>query len=378
MSKAWGGGIGAWAADAELAEAEEAAAAAAMGATATESFPSLKEAVATKPKKKKMSLAEFNAGGGGGMGSARFDSSTRLTPEEMQRLPTGPKERSAEEYGRMGGGFRSYGPRRDDYDGQWSGGGRRSYGGGFDDDRGGAPPARSSDFDLQPSRADEADNWAAGKKPMGFSGSSRYDRGDHYSSIGGGGIGGSGGGGGGSSRADEVDNWASSKKPLPARSGFGLGLMDSGGGARERPRLVLDKRREDSGAPAEPVKSTRASPFGAARPREEVLAQKGFDWRKMDSEMETKKASRPPSAQSSRPSSAHSNRPESPGAVGQEAAPKPRPKINPFGDAKPREVVLQEHGVDWRKKDLELERRSVDRFMHLFGLSRLFLLLWNC
>jgi hypothetical protein len=35
--------------------------------------------------------------------------------------------------------------------------------------------------------------------------------------------------------------------------------------------------------------------------------------------------------------------------------------VNPFGDAKPREVVLQEKGKDWRKIDLELEHRSVNR-----------------
>ena len=27
---------------------------------------------------------------------------------------------------------------------------------------------------------------------------------------------------------------------------------------------------------------------------------------------------------------------------------KPRPKVNPFGDGKPREVLLQENGVDYR------------------------------
>lgn len=45
---------------------------------------------------------------------------------------------------------------------------------------------------------------------------------------------------------------------------------------------------------------------------------------------------------------------------------KSRPKVNPFGDAKPREAVLGERGMDWRKIDLELERRSVARFC-LFG-----------
>ncbi|GLT70261.1 hypothetical protein SLA2020_423540 [Shorea laevis] len=33
-------------------------------------------------------------------------------------------------------------------------------------------------------------------------------------------------------------------------------------------------------------------------------------------------------------------------------------KLNPFGSARPREVVLQERGVDWRKLDLDLQQTS--------------------
>ena len=64
-----------------------------------------------------------NGGGGGYCGGSgygdsgadmRRDSSMEykgLTPEEMLRLPTGPKEQYTEEmqYGRLGGGFQSYG-----------------------------------------------------------------------------------------------------------------------------------------------------------------------------------------------------------------------------------------------------------------------------
>ncbi|XP_039157863.1 eukaryotic translation initiation factor 4B2 [Eucalyptus grandis] len=365
MSKPWGN-IGAWAAEAEQAEAEEAAAAAA--AAAPQNFPSLREAVSAKPKKKKMSLTEFyvaaSAGGGRGGGSKG------LTPDEMMRLPTGPKERSAEEmqYGRLGGGFSSYGRSgpmpnrgREDGDTSWggggSGGGRRSYG-GFEDDRHGPPSSRVSEFD-QPSRADEVDNWAMGKKPLPSLDSSRQTR---YDSLGGG------------SRADDVDNWAVGKKPQPpppSRS-FGSGFRDAGmepdrwnrggGGGfnTERPKLVLAPPKGDS-VGNEVVKSTRASPFGAARPREDVLAEKGLDYRKLESEIETKKTSRPTSAQSSRPSSAQSSRSESQGLQGIENVARPRPKVNPFGDAKPREVLLQEKGMDWRKIDFELEHRRVDR-----------------
>nr|XP_023883858.1 eukaryotic translation initiation factor 4B1-like isoform X2 [Quercus suber] len=402
----WGSGIGTWAADAEQAEAEEkeaeaaAAAAALAKATATatiaesssQSYPSLREAVTTKPKKKKMTLSEFShytagptgsrgGGGGGGGGAGEY---SRLTHEEMLRLPTGPKERSAEEmqygHGRLGGGFRDYGTRsvsgrgRDrDEDGSWGGGGggggnRRQYG-GFDEERRG-PPSRVSDFD-QPSRADEVDNWASTKKPLPSVDSGRQNR---YGSLGGG------------SRADEVDNWAVTKKPLAvappsaasaSRSSFGSGFRDSGPepdrwarGAgfpdreqRERPRLVLDPPKGDSGSldGASPVKSNKPSPFGLARPREEVLAEKGLDWKKMENEIEAKKGSTPTSAHSSRPSSAQSNRSEGQGLQAFENVVKPRPKVNPFGDAKPREVLLEERGKDWRKIEFELEHRSVDR-----------------
>ncbi|XWS63740.1 hypothetical protein CRYUN_Cryun06bG0127600 [Craigia yunnanensis] len=383
MSKPWGS-IGAWAAEAEREEAEEreaaeaAAAAAAAAPTAeSKSFPSLREAVSTKPKKKKMTLSEFTMGtysssGGGVGGGARVTEDNRLTTEEMIHLPTRPKERPAEEmqYGRLGGGFSSYGRSgppagrimsdRDDRDGSW-GSGRRQYG-GFDEERRG-PPSRVSDYD-QPSRADEVDNWAMGKKAISSFDSGRQNR---YGGLG-------TGGGGGISRADEVDNWTAGKRPIPARSStFGSGFRGSGtepdrwnrggggGGFREeRPRLVLDPRRGEVNELV--VKTNKLNPFGAARPREEVLAEKGLDWKKLDSEIEAKKVtSRPTSAHSSRPSSAQSSRSEGPQQQGIENVVKPRPKVNPFGDAKPREVLLEERGQDWRKIDLELERRRIDR-----------------
>lgn len=372
MSNPWGN-IGAWAADAEQEEAEErerqaeAAAAGSHVSADSQSYPSLREAASAKPKKKKgtpiplSKLATgFYVGPGGGAG--RRDDSKGLTPDEMLRLPTGPKERSAEEMeqGRLGGGFRSYGRsgpshgrRGDDNEGgSWGGGGgggRRSDG-GYDEERRGPSP-RVSDFD-QPSRADEVDSWASGKKPVAFapSDSGRQER---YGSL--------GGGGGSGSRADDVDNWAAGKKPIPTRVGsFGSGFRGSAsdsdrwsrGGPREsdreRPKLVLEPPRGGDLGLNEPAKP-RSNPFGAARPREEVLAEKGLDWRKLDSE----KTSRPSSSQSSR---AGSPPPVAEGAV------KPRQKVNPFGDAKPREVLLQEKGKDWRKIDLELEHRRVDRF----------------
>lgn len=401
MSKSPWGNIGAWAAEAERAEQEEreeaakaAAEAAAARASAppssagggggggggdSQNFPSLRDSVSTakqSKKKTKMSLQEFTMQGSSSFGSAP---SHRLTPEEMLRLPTGPKERAPGDemqYGsRLGGGFSNYGTRAggpppsrirdrdgDGGDGSW-GGSRRSYGGFEDDRRRGPPSSRGPEYD-QTSRADEVDNWATMKKalPSLNSGSGGPGRPNRYASL--------GGGSGGASRADEVDNWATTKKPIPppaARSSsFGSGFRDSRpeperwtrDGNQERQRLVLDLP-EGEGA----VKVNKPNPFGAARPREEVLAEKGLDWKKLDSEIEAKKVvSRPGSSHSSRPGSSQSSRSESQALqVAVEGAVKPRPKVNPFGDAKPREVLLEEKGLDWRKIDLDLEHRSVER-----------------
>lgn len=392
MQKPWGGGgggIGAWAAEAEREEEEQRAASAAAAASAvdSQSFPSLKEAANAKPKKKKMSLAEFYSASG-----ARETERTGLTPDEMLMIPTGPRQRSQEEmqYGRLGGGFSSYNSGaassrtmrdRGDGDGSWGGGGgrRSNYGEGFDDERRGQP-RRVSDFD-QPSRADEVDNWAKAKTSLPSFDQRRQNR---YGGPGGDGGGGGGGGGdfGAISRADEADNWTNLKKPLPTRSStFGSSFSSSrpeadrwtrgdvpagggrGGGGGERPRLVLDPPKRSSGGNEPPpvADTNKSNPFGAARPREEVLAEKGLDWKKVDLEIDAKKVSRPTSAQSSRPSSAQSGRSEGLGMLGMENVAKPRPKANPFGDAKPREVLLEERGQDWRKIDLELEHRRVER-----------------
>lgn len=356
MSKTWGK-IGAWAADSEAAEAEELAAASAAAsaepsAAASGAFPSLREASATRQKKKtKMSLQKFNMSTSG----------AGLTPDEMLQLPTGPKERAPEEMvrgGRLGGGFSGYGGRDRDGEGSWSGGGaRRSYGGEFEhEDRRTSGPPRGLEMDNLPSRADGADNWAVGKKNLPSFDAGRSSR---YGALG-------SGAGGFGSRADDVDNWGAGKRaaapaPVPGRSAFGSSFRDPGLGQSERPKLILDPPKKEVGAAASAttqVKTNKPSPFGAARPREEVLAEKGVDWKKMELDIEAKKTSRPTSSHSSRPTSSQSNRSE---GFGVDGAVKPRPKVNPFGDAKPREVLLQEKGVDWRKIDSDLDHRRADR-----------------
>lgn len=367
MSNPWGG-VGAWALDAEREEAEELEREAVAGNLA-QSFPSLKESAAssasTKQKKKKknaaMPLSQFVATGG--VSAALLESSKGLNPEEMLRLPTGPRERSQDELGqgRLGGGFRSFGA--GERDAAW-GGGRRGHS-GFDEGRSGPPP-RDRNLDLQ-SRADEVDSWGAGKKafvPLRSDGGRRDPFGLADGSL---------------SKADEIDNWASMKKPLPSKSSsFGSEFKDPRtssdsdrwGRGREgsipseigRRRLILDppKKRDVDAPPStsEPTK-TSPSPFGAARPREEVLAEKGVDRKQMNSEYEMKNTSRPTSSHSSRPSSSQSSRQGSLSL--EEVVIKSKPKVNPFGNAKPREVVLEEKGIDWKKVDLDLEHSRVER-----------------
>jgi hypothetical protein len=67
----------------------------------------------------------------------------------------------------------------------------------------------------------------------------------------------------------------------------------------------------------------------------------------METEIDEKITICPRSSQFSRPGS---------------ASLKPGPKVNPFGNAKPREVILQEKGRDWRKIDLDKEHRRIDRY----------------
>ncbi|KAL3636410.1 hypothetical protein CASFOL_020957 [Castilleja foliolosa] len=380
MSKSPWGKVGNWAAEAERAEAEEKEAAEkASAAQPPGSYPSLKEAVSTAKQKKKtkMTLQEFYT-----QQQPTYSSSRGLTPEEMVRLPTGPKERSADEMqqGRLGGGFSNYGPRTGS--GGFNSGrprdneGRRSY--GFDDDNR-IPESRVSDFN-QPSRADEVDNWASMKKQTLPDYNTRQDRpgGGKYSSLGSG-----GGGPGVASRADEVDNWGSVKKNLPQpqtrSSTFGSGFSSrlepnrwarneqSFGSGFSRPepdrwtrnenRLVIDSPKDDVDVAP---RVNRPSPFGAAKPREEVLAEKGLDWKKLDSEIEVKKlgSSRPTSSQSNRPGTQESSLSV---ALGGEGIVREKPKVNPFGNAKPREVLLEEKGLDWKKIDLDLEQRRVER-----------------
>ncbi|KAL3515018.1 hypothetical protein ACH5RR_021920 [Cinchona calisaya] len=292
--------------------------------TATADFPSLATAASSKPKKKKgqtLSLQEFATFGA----SVKQPPSKGLTPDEFIALPTGPRQRSAEELDRakLGGGFRSYG---NNYD-------RPSRGSSDEQPR----RQRDSSRDFAPSRADEIDDWGATKKSTagnGFERRERGERGGFFSDS--------------QSRADEVDNWVSNKMFVPSegrrnerRGGFesngggggagsenwvkrkeeegrkfgssGGGAFDSlrerrGGGERAdsdswgrkreegtttiggRPRLNLQPRTLPVGEQNESVvKPKGSSPFGDARPREEVLKEKGQDWKEIVEKLESTK-----------------------------------------------------------------------------------------
>ncbi|RZC84368.1 hypothetical protein C5167_047159 [Papaver somniferum] len=137
--------------------------------------------------------------------------------------------------------------------------------------------------------------------------------------VGGGDSDGSWGGGGGRRYDDESrgppprvsDNLAMGKIPLTTSrtSSFGCGF---GRDSSDRTRMSLSPPSVmEGGALSEPVKSSRPSPFGEARPREEVLAGKGLDWKIVDAEIDAKQTtSMPTSVDSSQPTSS-SSRPQS-------------------------------------------------------------------
>lgn len=332
---------GAWALDAEENETEllqqqkEDTAAAAVAATnghsETADFPSLAAAKTKKKKKQVLSLQEFTTYSAAK--TAAFQAKG-LTTDELMALPTGPRERSAEELDRnkLGGGF-------------------RSYGGGMRDEQ----PRRQGSFnresnrELAPSRADETDNWAAGKRSPASSGFERRERGER----------------GGfftdsQSRADEVDNWASNKSFAPSseprryerRGSFGL---ESINGAADSGSWV--KRREEEGP-------RMGGAFDSLRERRGGSESNGID-------SESWGRRREEGSVGSRPRLNLQPRtlpvPEIAVTVAEEkpkieiaVVPAVRPKgSNPFGEARPREEVLKEKGQDWKEIEEKLESTKI-------------------
>ncbi|KAG6653450.1 eukaryotic translation initiation factor 4B3-like [Carya illinoinensis] len=276
-------------------------------------FPSLSAAAASKSKKKKsqtISLAEFTAKPT--QPSYQQQQPQGLTPEEFLALPTGPRERSAEELdrNRLGGGFRSYGSNGSYNNNRYSSGDDSSNS-RWGSSRVSDEPRRNGSFNRDresaPSRADEIDNWAAEKKStVGSNGFERRERGGGFFNS--------------QSRADDTDNWGSNKAFVPSADGRRSGgerkvgfasdggadsdnwaknkkeVSSVGGAGTERPRLNLQPRsllagngdkQEAAGMVSKP--SRGSNPFGEARPREDVLAEKGKDWKKIDEQLEATK-----------------------------------------------------------------------------------------
>lgn len=185
------------------------------------------------------------------------------------------------------------------------------------------------------------------------------------------------------SRADQVGDWASSKKTVDRRQGVESHGERGRFPSTDRTLEPVESLAADSKPAEQQTRVSKSDPFAGARPREQVLAEKKGDLgeaAKVGSDEDGEEVSGDKDGDigedrvstdkeggcgelnvvdSWQPSSI---RPSTPGGpeVDSTAAPRQK-KVNPFGDAKPREVLLEERGCDWRKMDMELEHRSVIR-----------------
>ena len=73
-------------------------------------------------------------------------------------------------------------------------------------------------------------------------------------------------------------------------NGRDAGVSSSNLAVRERPKPMLKKRSKNAGDVAGYVKSDKPSPFGAARPREEILKAKGVDYKKVEADLSKRTA----------------------------------------------------------------------------------------
>lgn len=366
--KSWSG-AGAWAADSELAESQhdqeqqqqQHQPSLFAGDAA---FPSLGEAVHTKTSKKKkqaVPLSKFISGG-----AAAFSESKGLTTGEMMMLPTGPRDRSGEDAppGGLGGGFKDYGGYRGegrDRDGGMYGSRRSEREGGYN--RGGL--AGDRDGADEPSRADSNDDWGATKKFVPSSGSRFEDDGRR--------------GGGGSRFSDrdssEDSHWGSSKKFVPAppssdrrtskydfSSSKNGSFQDGVSKADDVDNWGTSKKSAPNGGYDSSLH--RDKDFGI--PREKDGAD-GDRWTRKDApraperpRLVLRPRSRPVDLSPPPPMKEETEDQPPSGDAPLETFSKPR-KVNPFGEAKPREVILEEKGLNWKKLDAGLEQKYFDR-----------------
>ena len=107
--------------------------------------------------------------------------------------------------------------------------------------------------------------------------------------------------------------------------------------------------------------SPGTNPFGAARPREEVLSDKGIDARVIDAEIDkvvqtqNLVALNHPGESAENTNTVPSDKHTTISTVSTRIQQKK--KIDPFGEAKPREVVLASKGVDYRTVDKLVDRK---------------------
>ncbi|PKA45884.1 hypothetical protein AXF42_Ash016910 [Apostasia shenzhenica] len=309
-------------------------------------YPSLAAAAASKPSKKKkpqtLSLAEFSGGKpvNHGAGARSALSSKGLTHDELLLLPTGPRERTAEELERStrGFGYSSYG----------SGGPRRATGERSLDRGSGDESRRSSiNWAFEPSRSDEVEDWGATKKPAAFP--ERRDRGSGFFDS--------------QSRADEVDSWVSKKSAAPLSD---AGRRVNGGGVdglgdKRGSFEMFGKERSSMGGPDSDTWGKRSEEFSRVdsdlwgRKKEEVNSD---TWGRKTEEVNASVGGRPrlvlqarslPLANGNGNTNAELNQEEKQTLVVKNKG------FNPFGEARPREEVLAEKGKDWKKLDEKLE-----------------------
>ncbi len=185
------------------------------------------------------------------------------------------------------------GPSRADEASTWGGGNRFEPSaprrGGFEDrDRGGGFRDRDDAGSLGPARADEEDRWSKKFTPgepaplrRGPSSSSgAADGEDRWSRS--------------TSSMRDADPPASGERPrikLAPRSLPPPVLKVESQPEQKQPAATSESPAEAAPAPSGPPKP-KSNPFGAARPREEVLKEQGRDWQKEEFALEHKRVNR--------------------------------------------------------------------------------------
>eukprot|EP00878_Enallax_costatus_P003374 GHUV01003583.1.p1 GENE.GHUV01003583.1~~GHUV01003583.1.p1 ORF type:complete len:420 (+),score=113.52 GHUV01003583.1:116-1261(+) len=348
-----------------------------------EAFPTLGAAVSKDSKKGKGAKKKGTKMDLGSFMSASLSRKAAASDAEiLLQLPKGSSGLPREERDptALGGAFRDYGgeggfrrgdrpereerePSRADAASDWgaerkftpsdSSDRSRGFGGGFGERRGGFGDRDGGGFGDRPRRedrpvseADTADDWGANRKfvPAASSGDSRSfgsgygrDRERPHSGF---------PDGGEPSRA-ETGDWGARRGPPPAEQSGSSSSGRRGYGFSEQPvsQADLEDRWSHRAAPAESSGRPAEQP-AAERPRLKLAPR--------TKPLETP----PPAANGVAPGSPAAA--ASPSGSGQQQT-QAKPRSNPFGAAKPREEVLKEKGIDYRKQEMKLDHGEVIR-----------------